>query len=217
MDLGLSTWSQFKTICITTKNLNCQYADLGDAYRIVGPDANGILWVVEVLKLLPDGVTPNPDATDFQANFQSSCNSLIIPLSSSVPAVDPTLIDSREGVFQVITALNSTILWSVPYPFVQLYGVRVDFLNIEQGDFLDVDIGYLDSNSKWVQVEWYANNYCFAGGNYNLISQSAAVSAPIPAGLSIRFVFTYANPQSIVTKPCAINFLFWRPNSHMAS
>ncbi len=79
--MRLSSWSSFKTICITRKSLNLQYTDLGAAYSILGPDANQITWKIILPKKLEDG-SDNPDATDFLATVEPNCNKSIIQLDS---------------------------------------------------------------------------------------------------------------------------------------
>ena len=66
-------WADFKSVCITKKNLNIQYEDLGTQYHIIGPDANNISWEIILDKLLANG-DANPDATDFEDNVEPDCN-----------------------------------------------------------------------------------------------------------------------------------------------
>lgn len=208
---SLPDYATFKSVCIATKNLSIQYCDNGNYYLLQGPDSCGILWTVEVPKTLKDG-TVNPDAADFEANIKPSANGPIIPFGYSLPAVNPGSIDTREGVFKVFSAADGKLEWTVPYPYIQLQGIRLEIQNTEQGDKLStVEIGYYDAGGNWVQLEWYGKDIHFCGGAYVIEDKSDAISAPMPEGLTIRFTFVYANLASVVAKPCAVEFKFWRP------
>jgi len=108
MDLCTPSWSSFKTICVTQKALNLQYVDTGDAYRVIGPDANGINWVYDIPKFLSDGTTPTSDAADFVATLQSACNGKI-----SIAQLDP------DGALQTRLKVAPTG-WNFNYRMVEL-------------------------------------------------------------------------------------------------
>lgn len=72
--IELNSWSSFKSVCITTKGLNCQYSEAPDRYDLYGPDKNGILWHTSILKTDPAG----DDQSDFETNSKSSFNGKIV-------------------------------------------------------------------------------------------------------------------------------------------
>lgn len=96
MELGLTTWTQFKATCIALKNLNNQYVDLGSNYRLIGPDSNSLNWILELPKLLPDG-SPNPDAVDFIANYSSAFNYAIGDRQYPFSTSDYEFMPGRAG------------------------------------------------------------------------------------------------------------------------
>lgn len=65
--LELNSWTQFKQICITTKNLNCQFTESDRLYDLYGPDADGLIWHTNILKTDPAG----SDQTDFETNYKT--------------------------------------------------------------------------------------------------------------------------------------------------
>lgn len=68
-----STWTAFKAIAVTRKNLTLQFHDLGEVVTVVGPDQNDINLLVNIRKTLDDG-SENPEYADFRDNYQSACN-----------------------------------------------------------------------------------------------------------------------------------------------
>lgn len=98
MELNLSSWQSFSDICITKKNLNCQYADIERAYRLLGPDANAITWVYDMPKKLADG-TDNPEVALFlvaEPAFNWAVGQRPYPASTSDFMADD---DSFHGIF----------------------------------------------------------------------------------------------------------------------
>ena len=77
MELIIKSWSDFKSLCVASKILTNQYADIGNAYRLIGPDEHNINWQYDLPKLLDDG-SVNPDATDFENNYKASFNQPMI-------------------------------------------------------------------------------------------------------------------------------------------
>ena len=68
--LELSTWTQFKNLCILTKNLNCQFTEDATRYDFYGPDANNLTWHTSIMKSEPR----NEDQIDFEDNHKTSFN-----------------------------------------------------------------------------------------------------------------------------------------------
>lgn len=138
MEIEIKTWAAWKALCVTTKNLNNQFAETTDNYSVIGPDANGILWVVVLPKLLSDGVTPNPDATDFVNTVLPSCNFAVG--SRTYPFSTPDMQFAGAG-FSGTAAKNSTTdLWmKLPNAFY-LSGGEYFTIGAAAGDTLQVDV-----------------------------------------------------------------------------
>ena len=66
--IELPSWSEFKAVCITRKNLNCQYGERDSAYDLMGPDSGALLWCYTLPK---DG---GADHTDFEDNHKAAFN-----------------------------------------------------------------------------------------------------------------------------------------------
>lgn len=86
MEIPLPDYATWKNLCVTVKNLNNQFSESDANYSLIGPDSNGINWLVEVPKRLEDG-SDNPDAADFEQTVKGACNFAIgqraYPFSSS--------------------------------------------------------------------------------------------------------------------------------------
>lgn len=94
VQLELPSWSDFKAICIFTKRLICQYADLPDRYDVYGPDSREILWHAVVLK---DG---GSDQTDFEGNYKAGFN---FSLDPSAGIIGRGVIQDQNGLIVVPT------------------------------------------------------------------------------------------------------------------
>lgn len=70
--IEVASWAAFKSLCITTKGLNCQFSETDTRYDFYGPDKNGILWHASILKDAGD------DQTDFDSNYKSKFNGKIL-------------------------------------------------------------------------------------------------------------------------------------------
>ena len=65
------SWTQFKQIVITNKDLSLQYTSDSQGYDIYGPDLDEIIWHI---RLLNNG---DSDVTDFLTNFAPNANQSI--------------------------------------------------------------------------------------------------------------------------------------------
>lgn len=223
------TWASYKSIVIA--NLNLPYranlnADGG--YFITAPDVNGITWDITLPGMVPDPAgsdTPvtNPDLTDFVTNYLAGANKSSVAwdmqgyaLVASVKPVDGCHIDSRFGIYGVVSQAvpgSNVFVFTNPLPSVVLQGIRFDAKGTEAGDSLSlVEVGYyIPETTTWVQVEWYGDSLYFSGGDYVETDESSLRSNPLPQGMSIRFTYTQANPETTATPKIALWFKFLRP------
>lgn len=68
--LELPNWEAFKSTCITTENLNCQYVQSADRYDIYGSASGVLTWHTTIMT----GVN-GADQTDFETNYKTIFNS----------------------------------------------------------------------------------------------------------------------------------------------
>lgn len=68
--LELPSWDAFKEICITRKNLNCQFTEDSQRYDFYGPDSGDIMWHASIMKSDPR----NSDQVDFEDNHKVNFN-----------------------------------------------------------------------------------------------------------------------------------------------
>lgn len=98
-NIQLTSWESFKTICITQKNLSCQYQESDDSYQIYGPDSGSIIWCSSIAK---DG---NEDQIDFEQNYKSAFNWAIGQRSYAFATGDFDFIG--DGAFFICAAGQS--------------------------------------------------------------------------------------------------------------
>jgi hypothetical protein len=93
--LEISSWADFKALCIVKKRLPCQYADAGTFYTILGPDFNNIVWRTGIAKTDPK----NDDQIDFEANYKDGFN---LPMIMN---------DGRERVYNSVRPFGTRIMY----------------------------------------------------------------------------------------------------------
>lgn len=76
--MELPTWAAFKSTCITTKGLPCQYSESTDRYELFGPDGNQFLWCYTLIKT----EEANTDQTDFESHYKSAFNGKLMQIDS---------------------------------------------------------------------------------------------------------------------------------------
>lgn len=137
MELSIAAWADWKALCVTTKNLNNQFVEDANGYSIIGPDANGINWIVVVPKQLSDGTT-NPDATDFEGTVKASCNFAVG--TRPYPFSTPDMQFAGSG-FNGTAAKNATTdLWFQLANSFYLSGGEYFTFGAVAGDTLTIDV-----------------------------------------------------------------------------
>lgn len=196
MENLISDWAYWKRLCITVKNLTIQYVDKGDAYLIIGPDSNGINWLITLPKLLDDG-SPNPDADDFVANVLPACNFAIG--QRAYPFSSPDMQFAGSGfaaVFGRAPQQPQTTDFLFPLPNVfYLNGGEYWTVGATAGDTLQVDLvdhdNVLGFGKDFVLVK---PSYLSAWNivpldNAHMLFQTVYAAKP-PAGVYLRFRYT---------------------------
>jgi len=209
--IPIDSWVAFKSEIINLKKLVPQYVEYIDRYEIYAGDSP-FIWQLTLKK------NNEAEALDFETNYKSSSNKSLLPLSAdglplvaTPPAVDPYLVDTREGIYHVFDKDHLTAEWVIPYSYIQLQGIRLDIKDTECGDSLDiVELGYY-VNENWVQLGWYGKTLYFTGGNYIADDHSNTKSNPLPQGIIIKITYKQFDVNSLSQKKCAIWFSFWRP------
>lgn len=81
-----STWTNFKSIVITSKSLPVQYDDDGTVYTIFALDGSSVVYICNIWKgTVPDGVIAggysqsqnDTDKSDFETNYKTNANKRI--------------------------------------------------------------------------------------------------------------------------------------------
>lgn len=108
------TWTNFKAIAITTKNLPIQYTDDGIEYTIFAFDDNTIAYVTTIWKgTVPDSVTSNgysqaqndSDKSDFETNYKPNANSRISDSTSQRTVLNNVTVTAAGS--QVFSGINT--------------------------------------------------------------------------------------------------------------
>lgn len=94
-ELELLNWTEFKSTCITTKKLRCQYTETDEGYNLYGPDTQGLLWHTAFLKTSPR----SSDQIDFEDNYKSTFNA----------ASATTTPIHKQSEFSVTTRVETTV------------------------------------------------------------------------------------------------------------
>jgi len=114
--IELSSWASFKDVCITRKNLNCQFAETEKEYILYGPDSASLLWVYRLAKAESRG----EEQIDFEDNHKTAFNWAIgdrpYPFSTS----DFDL--ARDGVFGVLTPSENKLYYKIEEPGLYMNG-----------------------------------------------------------------------------------------------
>lgn len=123
------SWSQFKQIAVTNKDLSLQYTQDSTGYDVYGPDLDGIIWHY---RLLNDGGT---DVTDFLNNYAPNSNQSI-RLASQV-------------VFPSSTYTTTSTLANVssPYDVRMLSNFSINISNTGTGTAVINILGSVDNQN----------------------------------------------------------------------
>lgn len=209
--LELTSWTAFKALCITTKNLNCQYVQNGSLYDLYGPDANNITWHTNIL------IIPNPpigsDQYDFEHNYKIQAFNFAIGNRAYAFSTSDFMF-AGNGVIATIPHGAATnidfAIPGVPGSYLYINGATVITQNATFGDWASANI--VDVNNivgygagailgNYI-TKWYINP-----------SQQFDINTPyagkIPAGVFMRIV--YNSVSTITNVNVAINYLLHTP------
>lgn len=186
MEIPIPLWATWKALCVTTKNLNNQYAESASGYSIVGPDSNGINWLVEVPKKLADGST-NPDATDFEDTVKAACNFAIGQRPYAFATGDFQFIG--DAAYDVCTAGQTK---DIDYTFAQTLYVNGGNIILEGsvlGDWIEVNVIHpvYGAIASYV-VRRYVPS-APVGEPSPLMDIKTPYAGKIPAGLKLRLTY----------------------------
>lgn len=202
--LELTSWSSFKDICITRKNLNNQYTETADYYDLYGPDANNIVWHLRIRKA--------DEAAEFESTYKFQFNWAVGARGYAFVTSD--FIYNGSGVLATATKNAATdIDFQIPGTagtFQYINGAQVITQNAAFGDWasskiIDIDniLGYGANTilSSYIQ-KWYID----PASSLNLVTQYAG---KVPAGVYVRV--TYNSVGTVNDVGVAINFKLHTP------
>lgn len=193
--LELSSWTAFKDLCITKKNLNNQYVDNGRTYELYGPDANDLTWHTSILKTDP----ANADQTDFEdnheANFNFAVGNRAYPFSTS------DFDFQGNGVLATATKTTTTdIDLVVPSPGMYVNGGEVYAKDAVIGDYIVCQVidkdNVLGYGANTVLKQWITKWYIIPDTKMELSTPYAGF---IPAGVYMRTKYTSIGTTNDVT------------------
>jgi hypothetical protein len=196
-----TSWTQFKQVAITAKNLSIQYNDAGTTYEIYGPDLGGILWHCSILKTDP----ANPDQSDFETNIIPVANGVITqqpnPFTSSVVQFAGT---GFSAAFPAGKATDFYLLLSNGF---MINGGEYYTIGANQGDTITVDLVDKDgvvspAGTVLVTPSYLANWNVSPQNNIKQLFQTSYAATP-PLGVYLRFTYT-STGQTDVTFYCNI-------------
>jgi len=167
------TWPEFKQRCILDKELNYQYLEANNRYRIFACE-NGIEYCTYIAVEIPK----NSEQIDFEVNYLSEANQLITHninivgnISADIPRFSPrlyqniidnevginvekTIIDiSENGQFDFISISLERKEWAVILEVdgVEVYRISIEELSDKHKLRNTVDFIYTKGNSTFVE------------------------------------------------------------------
>jgi hypothetical protein len=186
MDLGISTWDEYKSVCIDTKDLNSQYVDMGSSYRIIGPDANDINWILD----LPRGTT---SAADFENNYASTFNKKI---ENRVLPDNAFQLQSNAVNAEITAGTTCTIDFKIEnyagedYTAKYLSGAEIITQGATFGDWAEAQIIDIDNvlgyGENFVLKTYVRKMFISPSGDQRI---DASAPGAIPVGIYIRVMY----------------------------
>lgn len=207
--LESGSWAEFKDICITKKNLNCQYVLRDGRYDLYGPDANGLTWHTSILQENPRSSDQVDLEDNHLVNFNWPIGQRPYPFSTS------DFEFSGNGIIGLCTAGASLVLDlqidPVQYPVGQdINGGLIVIKGGEHGDWLEcsvVDAGnllptpYTGATLKtWIK-KWYLPEL-------GVTQIQTPYAGRIPPGMYLRATY---HSTGISNVKVAINYFLHTP------
>jgi hypothetical protein len=178
----------------------------------VGPDANDINFTWSIPKLLDDGVTTNPDYTDFVTNYQSLCNYAIGARAYAFASSD--FLYNASGITATVPH-GTTVAIDFKIPgtigtFMYLNGAYAITQNAVFGDYVNAYVIDKDNVLGYganTVLSSYINHWYIDPANP--LDITTPYAAKPPAGVYIRVV--YVSTGALLDVGIAINYRLHTP------
>lgn len=203
--MPVASWTDFKQICITTKNLNCQYRVPAEGgYDLYGPDGGVFMWVIS----LRPGVN-DADIDDFEDNHKAAFNFPVGTRQYTFPTSDyefaPKIVQdtcpagSTKAVLLVVDENLRLNGGKMVTDGNAVFGDWIECQLIDHDNLLGYGVDTVLKNwiPKWV-VDWK---------NCSEMIVTPYIGAP-PTGMYLRFTYHSVGAQPV---GFAVNLWSHRP------
>lgn len=214
-------WSEFKERCITKKQLNIQVYESTTEYSI---------WAVEGIDrydcVIGKSDIPSADQIDYEQNYSPTANAPLVEKSadgirlvSTVPGIDPVMMQFLQGVSARPTPANPNIDWTVPYDFVQIIGASVAIKGATDLDTVDMAVGVDIPGLGWMELSKYAYDLPIINDASLVVRyarESEKKSNPIPRGLTLRMTYKFVDLENPSTPLVGAMYILERTYAQQA-
>lgn len=139
IEMYSSSWANFKTTVIATKNILMQYSERNDRYDIYASDGP-FIWSYSIIKEIP----ASAEQTDFETNFKTKANQKVG--NETQPFAIPSYRTKRMAIAApVLCPKNSTteILYKLTQEFFTKGGCLI-VENPQFGDYVFAEVVDID-------------------------------------------------------------------------
>lgn len=197
------SWSDYKNF-VNSRGVSVQFLETSDNYLLKAFDGP-----FSVTCLLPKNVN-NLDTIDFETNYKTGANLKLEPASPASPfsakvilhnGTQKKLYKRQHGQQFACSTGNNDILFTIPYPWVKITGIRL--INAEALDtcsfyVLDSTTGTYTTIPNYVLNQFGANVNIAVGDH----EEHCKYDADLYTGMQIKLVY---NSQS--AKTIGINYV----------
>jgi hypothetical protein len=179
--IEISSWTEFKQICITQKNLNCQYGEHADSYDLYGPDCGAMLWCFTLPK------TAGSDLTDFEDNHKDNFNWAIGQRGYAFSTNDFTYVGN--AVYGTCTAGQTVDIDFTLPETLYTNGGDIVLENSVLGDWVEVHVIHpvYGAIADYVKKRYVPASP--AGHPTPVMAVHTPYAGKIPAGLKMRLTY----------------------------
>jgi hypothetical protein len=199
-----TSWDIFKSFSVS-RGLSIQFIDTGDCYYLKGFDGPFDLDC----RLNKDG---NSETIDFETNFKAAGNQAVKTKVVQQLGLDSVSIQPFGVMFTA--AANSTTTYDYKLPSTySLKGGVLFSSNASVGDSIGIEVVDVDNIIGYgagIVLTTYITSWYVIPNQQNVV-EDISISAPIPAGLYFRFVYTNVSPS--IDAKVVVNFMSYKVNS----
>ena len=136
--------------------------------------------------------------------------------NTSIPGVDPNYMCFCQGAKGSPTPANPNVDFTVPEGFVsvQIMGAHATVKNAADFDAISLEVGVDIPGMGWMTISKYAYSLPILSDTTSLFKfdkETMKKSAPIPAGLTMRLIYEFADPENPSTPKVGISYSLEKP------